>query len=399
MTFTLTVLLSSVILASCMILIFEICIRQQWHLKYWTFGIIVFFITLKVFLPIDNVFSIYLPLDVLMNPLVLFFEIKILGKIYIYQITALIIGIGSIYHCIQFIKWIKEYHYIKDEIEKHGERLPLKDYDVYVTDYVDSAVTIGISGIILIPDKIKSKKEMEFAIQHEIAHAIHKDNLIKFIVNLLMILYWWFPLYYTLKKQMDLFFELRADQDVIRYFSNEEVYAYIDFLMDNQRKNGLNQLNSGFCSYLSFQKRSNFNYRIHCLIEKDNKQDKRVVLLFSFVMLLNLSIITPYYVNSSLTVGTYEISNDNAYIYSNGDSKQLFIKSNGENILTQMGNYTYLKYNLNLNENTSLNIPNYDSCNNKNKIRWKYRFHNGNLEIRKFNAYRNQWMGKWENVY
>lgn len=399
MSFTLSVLLSSIILASCMILMFEICIRQQWHLKCWTFGVIVLIIMVKVFLPIENMFSIYLPLDIFMNPLISFFEIRILEKIYMYQIVAFIIFIGSIYQCIQFIKWTKEYHYIKNEVKKHGKKLSLKGHDIYMTSYVESPVTIGIDSIILIPNNMESQKEMNFAIQHEVAHAKHNDNLFKFIVNLLMILYWWFPLYYVFKKQMDLFFELRADQSVIRNFSDDEVYEYINFLMNDQRKNGLSKLNSGFCSYLSFQKRSNFNYRIHSLVEKDNKQDKRVVLLFSFVMLLSLSVITPYYVNSSLTSGTYEISTDNAYIYTNGGTKQLFIKTNDENILMQISDYTYLKNNLNLNENTSLNIPDYNSCNNKNKVRWKYRLCKGKLEKRKFNAYKNQWIGSWKKIY
>ena len=398
MTFLLSVLLSSIILASCMILVLDICIKKQWNIKKWFLKLLLIVIVLKICLPIENIFSILLPVEILMNPILTILEIKLFNKILLYQIIIGFILIGSGIQVIRYICWSKEYKYILDCLKENAVRVFHPQYEIYKTSYIDTPVTIGLKGIIFIPECIESNEEMAFVVKHEIAHIKHKDNFIKFSLNILLILYWWFIPIYIFQKQLDLFLEMRADDDVINGISENEVYDYMNILIKMQRKRIESNINISFCSCLSFQRQSNLNYRIQNLLERDSKQDKKIIFLFSLILFLSCLIITPYYVESSITKGTYEISKDNAYILVNDDTKQLFVNSNGENILENINDFSSLKDSMNLVEDTKIHIPKYGATNNRNMVRWKYRYKNGNLEKREFNAYKNKWLGDWIQI-
>lgn len=393
MTFILSTLLSTLILTSCMIFIFDFCIHKQWNMNQVFFRLFLLIIFIKLCFPFETKLSILIPLDKIMNPLIAILQYKLFNQIYMYHFLLSVAVIGSIYQFAELIKHIRECNYIIHEVKNNGIRIENPDYEIYQTSYINTPIVMGLRGIILIPEDL-NKEEIDYALKHEITHIKHKDNLIKFTANLFKILFWWFIPIYIFSKQLDLYLELHADNKAIENLEEHKKLDYLNFLVKTQKqaiKSSTTVLNSN----LSFNRKSNLNYRINAILNKKTRSAIFIVPILFIMIFLNFLIFTPYYTDSDLTKGTYEISKSNAYILVNGGEKQLVVNMDGESFISPIKNYSLLKKETDLREKNSLYIPDHALDNVKNMTRWKYKDVDGHLSKRKFNAYKNSWESDW----
>lgn len=393
MTFILSTLLSALILTSCMIFIFDFCIHKQWNMNQVFFRLFLLIIFIKLCFPFETKLSILIPLDKIMNPLIDILQYKLFNQIYMYHFLLSVAVIGSIYQFAELIKHIRECNYIIHEVKNNGIRIENPDYEIYQTSYINTPIVMGLRGIILIPEDL-NKEEIDYALKHEITHIKHKDNLIKFTANLFKILFWWFIPIYIFNKQLDLYLELHADNKAIENLEEHKKLDYLNFLVKTQKqaiKSSTTVLNSN----LSFNRKSNLNYRINAILNKKTRSAIFIVPILFIMIFLNFLIFTPYYTDSDLTKGTYEISKSNAYILVNGGEKQLVVNMDGESFISPIKNYSLLKKETDLREKNSLYIPDHALDNVKNMTRWKYKDVDGHLSKRKFNAYKNSWESDW----
>ena len=393
MTFILSTLLSTLILTSCMIFIFDFCIHKQWNMNQVFFRLFLLIIFIKLCFPFETKLSILIPLDKIMNPLIDILQYKLFNQIYMYHFLLSVAVIGSIYQFAELIKHIRECNYIIHEVKNNGIRIENPDYEIYQTSYINTPIVMGLRGIILIPEDL-NKEEIDYALKHEITHIKHKDNLIKFTANLFKILFWWFIPIYIFNKQLDLYLELHADNKAIENLEEHKKLDYLNFLVKTQKqaiKSSTTVLNSN----LSFNRKSNLNYRINAILNKKTRSAIFIVPILFIMIFLNFLIFTPYYTDSDLTKGTYEISKSNAYILVNGGEKQLVVNMDGESFISPIKNYSLLKKETDLREKNSLYIPDHALDNVKNMTRWKYKDVDGHLSKRKFNAYKNSWESDW----
>ena len=228
----------------------------------------------------------------------------------------------------------------------------------------------------------------------EITHIKHKDNLIKFTANLFKILFWWFIPIYIFSKQLDLYLELHADNKAIENLEEHKKLDYLNFLVKTQ-KQAIKSSTTALNSNLSFNRKSNLNYRINAILNKKTQSAIFVAPILFVMIFLNFLIFTPYYTDTNLTKGTYEISKSNAYILVNGGEKQLVVNMNGESFISPIKSYSLLEDKIDLREKNSLYIPDYALGNAKDMTRWKYKDVDGHLSKRKFNAYKNTWDSDW----
>lgn len=334
-----------------MIFIFDFCIHKQWNMNQVFFRLFLLIIFIKLCFPFETKLSILIPLDKIMNPLIDILQYKLFNQIYMYHFLLSVAIIGSIYQFTELMKQIRECNYIIREIRKKGNRIVNPDYEIYQTSYINTPIVIGLQGIILIPENLNNE-EIDYALKHEITHILHKDNFIKFIVNVFKILFWWFIPIYIFNKQLDLYLELHADNKTIENLEEHQKLDYLNFLIKTQ-KQAIKSSTTVLSSNLSFNRKSN------------------------------------------LTKGTYEISKSNAYILVNGGEKQLVVNTDGESFISPIKNYSLLKKETDLREKNSLYIPDHALDNVKNMTRWKYKDVDGHLSKRKFNAYKNTWDSDW----
>lgn len=376
-----------------MIFIFDFCIHKQWNMNQVFFRLFLLIIFIKLCFPFETKLSILIPLDKIMNPLIDILQYKLFNQIYMYHFLLSIAVIGSIYQFAELIKHIRECNYIIHEVKKNGIRIENPDYEIYQTSYINTPIVIGLRGIILIPEDL-NKEEIDYALKHEITHIKHKDNLIKFTANLFKILFWWFIPIYIFSKQLDLYLELHADNKAIENLEEHKKLDYLNFLVKTQ-KQAIKSSTTALNSNLSFNRKSNLNYRINAILNKKTQSAIFVAPILFVMIFLNFLIFTPYYTDSDLTKGTYEISKSNAYILVNGGEKQLVVNMNGESFISPIKSYSLLEDKIDLREKNSLYIPDHALDNAKDMTRWKYKDVDGHLSKRKFNAYKNTWDSDW----
>ncbi len=85
---------------------------------------------------------------------------------------------------------------------------------------------------ILIPENTElSSEDLYYSLVHEISHHSHGDLLIKKLIRLISIAYWWNPICYILIKKVDVILEMRVD-NVITASGAETVAAYLHSLLE-----------------------------------------------------------------------------------------------------------------------------------------------------------------------
>lgn len=85
--------------------------------------------------------------------------------------------------------------------------------------YGQSKTIPYISGlfkpVIVLPKDGFSEKDLYYILFHEITHYYHRDLWIRFLCELLQILYWWNPAIYLLRKNVIDFQEIYTDQELL----------------------------------------------------------------------------------------------------------------------------------------------------------------------------------------
>ncbi len=74
-----------------------------------------------------------------------------------------------------------------------------KDYPVFLTNLVPSPMVLLFKKAILVPNIKYTEIEIANILHHEATLLNQCDALIKRFIQILVILYWWFPLIYILK--------------------------------------------------------------------------------------------------------------------------------------------------------------------------------------------------------
>lgn len=195
-----------------------------------------------------------------------------------------------------------------------------------------SAIFCVIRPIMVLPDAVLEEKTVAYMIQHEIKHYANYDLWLKFLVDLLVVIHWWNPVVYVMRKELSLAFELSNDYMVTRDMPELEKLEYAQTLvqaaklMSNQQAYDLN-LTGGEC----------LETRIQMLLKEKTTERVRgrvltaTNLLFVFlIMIISLVFVPevsykesmPY--NSEEFDGAFDITPENAYYLKTKDGYELY---------------------------------------------------------------------------
>ncbi len=93
--------------------------------------------------------------------------------------------------------------------EKHFKR---SGFSVKVNDSPESPFVTGyFHPVIVIPGLSMSEKEWYYILSHETAHYRHGDTLYKLLIEILLIVFWWNPLFYLFRRKITVCIEQSAD--------------------------------------------------------------------------------------------------------------------------------------------------------------------------------------------
>ena len=207
--------------------------------------VLIIVVVVRMFVPLEFKFTKTIIVPTIMNPIIVLLQYKIYANVQVYQFLLLVWALGIIWN---LIKWIRAIQITKDmykRIENHSEHYHISDfidnyqeenYAVLRTNYVSSPMVMGFNKTILIPDIYLSQENLKNILLHETWHIKNHDICTKQIINLLVIMYWWFIPVYRLRDKIDLFLEMRVDNQTTNPFSKEEIMKYMHTLIEIQKK-------------------------------------------------------------------------------------------------------------------------------------------------------------------
>ena len=186
------------------------------------------------------------------------------------------------------------------------------------TNYVSSPMVMGFNKTILIPDVYLSQENLKNILLHETWHIKNHDVCTKQIINLLVIMYWWFIPVYRLRDKIDLFLEMRVDYQTTSPFSKEEVMKYMYTLIEIQKNIQSKNEFKGQSTHFMIQDNVHvLEYRINYLMDGMYRKKTSKILMIAVLAL-------PLLTNSIILESAFEPPN-NEDMYDQSDIDKGYI--------------------------------------------------------------------------
>ena len=265
----------------------------------------------------------------------------------IMQMTAMILGVVAVILVIRFVATyfnqiaicrqcvMQEAAYeavlqrICEQLNYHRRILLVKSSEV------DSPMCIGFrTSYIILPETEFSEKELEYIFTHEITHLKYHDLYYMMAANLLNCIFWWNPLTYVVKTELNYALEVRCDIRVTSDYTVEECTTYLQTILKvlknkNRKKKLFFGSTTGFASF-GYNRAMEERFRAVLTHEPVNGSSKAGFHVWCLGMLGLLAcsylfLIFPYYEVSNVDFDQREeIDSDNMW---------LTVDENGEYII------------------------------------------------------------------
>lgn len=207
--------------------------------------------TIRMFFSIEFPFAIEFHSDIILPYIISAFDVKIpttlpgmiefgLGD---FLILTWIIGI-----VILAIRQFKSYNNFYRKILLSKVRMDCTIEEIYVSECKKLNIkkspqlilsnetlipfTTGFTKPIVVMPLINlSEEEQSFILRHELCHYCNRDIWLKFFISILCIIFWWDPLIYLLKKDLQQILEIRCDLLTCNNLSEHNRLMYLQAII------------------------------------------------------------------------------------------------------------------------------------------------------------------------
>lgn len=366
MLFSVSSFFITLVMSTALILLFELFIAQKKLIRFLRMDIMILLaivIIIRLLLPFEYTFTISIPFPLVMNYLKDFLKIKLLLPFSILNLLCFIWWLGTI---IQFIRYIQNlrkcnlifsilknrsmHKYVADYIEVS----PKQNYSVWFTEEIDSPMVIGLKKVIFLPQIELEDFEIQDILKHEMQHIKNHDNLIKQIVNIIKIIYWWFPPVYWFSNKIQLAMEMRVDQQITKKYSKNQLLGYANILIKLKKymienSHTMSRTLPVSSSFLIGDDEKVLSYRINYLLNSNYKKHTNWLLLL-------IVLLVPFSTNS-IVFEAYTPPPINDYMTQPADFKQeSFILKHADGTYSLFTNGK-LKKIKNINDDLYSNLP------------------------------------------
>ena len=98
----------------------------------------------------------------------------------------------------------------------------------HIVKNLRSPFSLGVfRKLIVLPDEAYSDEHLRYIMLHEYTHFLYHDTLLKTLVEIFCIMFWWNPVVYLLKRDLEQLIELRCDSSVSRRLSKQQRAEYL----------------------------------------------------------------------------------------------------------------------------------------------------------------------------
>ncbi|MCI8855805.1 MAG: M56 family metallopeptidase [Clostridiaceae bacterium] len=181
--------------------------------------------------------------------------------------------------------------------------------------------------MILLPNLDYSDEELYYILKHEYTHFLSYDILMKQVVMIFCMLFWWNPAVYLLKRDFDQAVEIKCDTFVTKKMSKAERTAYLKAILSSLH----NQKSTAGMPYVSTSLSKDDEFikaRFNAVMGQ--KKSKRyyimnacVIICYTLIILFSyLTILQPQIAAPDVTgPGDVEFDSENSYILHTNDGE------------------------------------------------------------------------------
>ena len=128
-------------------------------------------------------------------------------------------------------------------------KLKEKRWEIAVlkSEEVNMPTGIGIcKKKIILPVQEYKDEELYYILLHEYTHFLNGDLFVKFMVQVFCCIFWWNPILYLLRKDLDQSLEIKCDVCVTKNFSAKETADYLQTIVATLKAAGKRKRKAGF---------------------------------------------------------------------------------------------------------------------------------------------------------
>lgn len=226
--------------------------------------------------------------------------------------------IGSLYFGYKFIFRLRKVSTLKKLADAKRDHSYPQTQIVFVNKPISPCVVGLFNPTIILPNVPLTESEIELILKHEFLHISSFDLFIKYLYELIAVIYWWNPIVHLFRSHLDLIIELKVDDQVIENLSTERRIEYLQALINLGKFIDTSQKDThGLVTSFTGTSQSYLLLRSRNILHKTKKKPKILSMVFVglFCFVLSSSVIfEPFYISEEIERTTMRITKDNSYL-------------------------------------------------------------------------------------
>ena len=170
----------------------------------------------------------------------------------------------------------------------------------FVTGIFRKALVLPQSFIQLV-----SQKDLDYIIQHEMAHIEKKDTLVKMLYLIARCIHWFNPLVYMMNKGFSMDLEMACDEAIAETLSKDEKFEYCNVLYKYSTSNS-----SAYSIYnIAFSPAGiKIKERFDCILNPKKKYGRGIIMMACLLVIVSSLFIKVEFSRSSSEIGATTLS-------------------------------------------------------------------------------------------
>ena len=235
-----------------MLITFFTCLRTRTRLLHVcsisTVILIYLFCAIRLIFPVEASWARVVWGGTVYNKVYLLLKFRV-GSVRIYEILLLVWLVGALFsltgYLIQYRRAVRLFQRLPQKESRPGREI-LEELDrnsrikVLESAGLNTPCCMGIfRRRIYLPAREYGREELRYIVLHEYTHLANQDILLKLLIRVLCGIYWWNPLVYCLRKDLNQSMEIRCDLSVTEHLKEQERADYLDVMLKTFCERGL----------------------------------------------------------------------------------------------------------------------------------------------------------------
>lgn len=208
-----------------------------------------------------------------------------------------------------------------------------KKQKVEICIYPGADIPMGIGirkRLILLPSQEYNDTQLYHILLHEYTHFINGDLLVKFLVHIFCCIFWWNPLTFFLKKDLDKSLEIKCDLTIVENFDKNTTIQYLETIVEvvkrAEKRKKQKIMQEGVC--LAKKDKNELEERFQIIVDnypRRKKKNRSWIKLAAFAVMVLLSYSFIFYPSYEAPVeeienvpGAYSIDEESYILQADG---------------------------------------------------------------------------------